>query len=302
MKILLIGSTGQLGREIIKNSPKDINLLTPSRFEFDLTNTNACYEYILHLSPDWIINSGAFTNVDKAEKEQEVAYKINTLGPQILAKALSISGGKLLHISTDYVFNGKQNYPYKTNQKPSPINTYGLSKAKGEEYIKNYLSNNNNQANILRTSWLVGPNGNNFALKIMQLLNNQEEIKVICDQVSSPTTTSSLADAIWKIINKNMEYSKKNKVFPTINHFSNDGIASWYDLAVTIKEIGLKSGLINKAGEIKPIKSNEYSSKTLRPNYSVLDTSNTKKIIGLKNSHWRNELLKCFNNLSSINN
>tara|TARA_B100001989_G_scaffold64567_1_gene43639 strand:+ start:2027 stop:2944 length:918 start_codon:yes stop_codon:yes gene_type:complete len=299
MKILLIGSTGQLGREIIKSSPNDICLITPSKFEFDLKNTKECYEYILNLSPDWIINSGAFTNVEKAEIEEELAYKINALGPQILAKALSKSGGKLLQISTDYVFNGKQNYPYKTDQKVSPINTYGISKAKGEEYIKQYLPSNN-QSNILRTSWLVGPDGNNFALKIMQLLNDRDEIKVICDQISSPTTTLSLADAIWKTIDKNEEYSRKNKLFPSINHFCNDGVASWYDFAETIREIGLKAGLITKAGEIKPIKSNEYPSNTQRPKYSVLDTYNTKKIIGLKNSHWRNELYRCFNNSSSI--
>ena len=299
MKILLIGSSGQLGREIIKSSPNDINLITPSRLQFDLNKTNECYEYILNLSPDWIINSGAFTNVDKAETEKELAYKINALGPQILAKALSISGGKLLQISTDYVFNGQQNYPYKTDQKVSPINTYGISKAKGEEYIKQYLPGNN-QSNILRTSWLVGPNGNNFALKIMQLLNDRDEIKVICDQISSPTTTLSLADAIWNIIKKNEEYSRKNKFFPIVNHFCNDGVASWYDFAVAIREIGLKTGLIIKAGEIKPIKSKEYPSKTQRPKYSVLDTFNTKKIIGLENSHWRNELFKCFNNSSSI--
>ena len=299
MKILLIGSAGQLGREIIKSSPNDICLITPSRFEFDLKNTKECYEYILNLSPDWIINSGAFTNVEKAEIEEELAYKVNALGPQILAKALSKSGGKLLQISTDYVFNGKQNYPYKTDQKVSPINKYGMSKAKGEEYIKQYLPGNN-QSNILRTSWLVGPNGNNFALKIMQLLNNKDEIKVICDQISSPTTTLSLADAIWNTIKKNEEYSRRNKFFPTISHFCNDGVASWYDFAVSIREIGLKTGLIKKAGEIKPIQSNEYPSKTQRPKYSVLDTFKTKKIIGLKNSHWRNELLKCFQNSSSI--
>ena len=205
MKILLIGSTGQLGREIIKSSPKNISLITPSRIDFDLTNANECYEYILNLSPDWIINSGAYTNVEEAETEQDIAFKINALGPQILAKALSISGGKLLQISTDYVFSGKQNYPYATNQRVSPINTYGISKAEGEEYIKQYLPDNN-QSNILRTSWLVGPNGNNFAIKIMQLLNNRDEIKVICDQISSPTTTLSLADAIWNTIKKNDGY------------------------------------------------------------------------------------------------
>ena len=299
MKILLIGSNGQLGREIIKSFPKDINLITPSRLKFDLAETKECYEYILNLSPDWIINSGAFTNVEKAEKEQELAYKINALGPEMLAKALSISGGKLLHISTDYVFNGEQNYPYTTDQTVSPINKYGFSKAKGEEYIKRYLPDNN-QLNILRTSWLVSPHGNNFAKKIMQLLNDRDEIKVICDQISSPTTTLSLADAIWKIIKRNKEYSIKKKPFPQINHFANDGVASWYDLAVEIREIGLKTGLITRASEIKPIKSNEYPSKTLRPKYSVLDTHITKKIIGLENSHWRNELLKCFNNKSSL--
>ncbi len=299
MKILLIGSNGQLGREIIKSSPNNIFLITPSRLEFDLNNTNECYEYILNLSPDWIINSGAFTNVEKAEIEEEVAYKINALGPQILAKALSKSGGKLLQISTDYVFNGQQNYPYKTDQKVSPINKYGFSKAKGEEYIQQYLPGNN-QLNIIRTSWLVGPHGNNFALKIMRLLNDRDEIKVICDQISSPTTTMSLADAIWNSIKKNEEYSRKNKFFPVISHFCNDGVASWYDFAVTIREIGLKNGLIKKSGEIIPIKSNEYPSMTKRPKYSVLDNDNTKKIIGLKNSHWRNELLKCFNNSSSI--
>lgn len=299
MKILLIGSNGQLGREIIKSSPRNINLITPSRLQFDLAETKECYEYILNLSPDWIINSGAFTNVEKAEKEQELAYKINALGPEMLAKALSISGGKLLHISTDYVFNGEQNYPYKTDQTVSPINNYGFSKAKGEEYIKKYLPDNN-QLNILRTSWLVSPYGNNFALKIMQLLNDRDEIKVICDQISSPTTTLSLADAVWKIIHRNKEYSIKNKFFPQIYHFANDGVASWYDFAVEIREIGLKTGLITRESKIKPIKSNEYPSKTLRPKYSVLDTHNTKKIIGLENSHWRNELLKCFNNTSSI--
>ena len=287
MKILLIGSNGQLGREIIRSSPKDINLIKPTRSEFDLTKTNACYEYILNLSPDWIINSGAFTNVENAETNQEIAYQVNALGPQILAKALSKTGGKLLHISTDYVFSGEQNYPYSTNQTVSPINTYGLTKAKGEEYIKRYLINRN-QSNILRTSWLVSPYGNNFALKIIQLLNDQDEIRVISDQISSPTTTLSLADAIWRILKRNEEYCNKNKFFPPINHFSNDGVASWYDFAVIIREIALKTGLITKAGEIIPIKSNEYNSKTIRPKYSVLDTCETKKIIGLKNSHWRN--------------
>ena len=298
MKLLLIGSTGQLGREIIKNSPKDINLFTPSRLEFDLIKTKRCYEYILDLSPEWIINCGAYTNVEKAESEKEIAFKINAIGPQVLAKALCKSGGKLLHISTDYVFSGEQNFPYKTDQLLSPINAYGISKAKGEEYIKQLLPNNN-QLNILRTSWLIGPNGKNFATKILQLLEERDEVKVIYDQVSSPTTTLSLSEAIWATIKKNNQYSDNNKIFPVISHFSNDGVASWYDLAVIIREIGLKHGLINKPAHIKPIKTEEFQSSTQRPNYSVLDTQNTKKIMNLENLHWKNELFRSFENFYS---
>ncbi len=295
MKVLLIGSTGQLGREIIKSSPKGIKIFTPSRLEFDLANNKQCYDYILNLSPDWIINSGAYTNVEKAEKNKEIAFQINALGPQNLAKALFKSGGKLLHISTDFVFNGKQNYPYRTDQICSPINAYGISKAKGEEYIKQLLPNNN-QSNILRTSWLIGPQGKNFATKILQLLEELDEVKVVCDQISSPTTTLSLAEAIWSMIKINDQYSLKNKIFPQINHFSNDGVASWYDLAVIIKEIGLNNGIIRNPAQIKPIKSSEFPSTTQRPNYSVLDTQNTKKIMNLENFHWKNELLRSFEN------
>ena len=130
MKILLIGSSGQLGSQIIKSAPKNINLLTPSRIELNLSKEEECYEYVINSSPDWIINCGAYTNVDQAEEDQEAAYKINALGPKALAKALSITGGKLLHVSTDYVFGGDQNSPYKTSQIISPINFYGTSKGK----------------------------------------------------------------------------------------------------------------------------------------------------------------------------
>ena len=298
MKVLLIGSTGQLGREIINSSPKEINLFTPSRIEFDLQKTQRCYEYILNLSPDWIINSGAYTNVERAETDNEIAFKVNAIGPQTLAKALNKTGGKLLHISTDYVFSGKQNFPYRTDQDTSPINSYGISKATGEKYIKNLLPNNN-QLNILRTSWLIGPHGENFATKILRLLKERDVVNVIYDQISSPTTTLSLSEAIWAMIKTNNQYSLNNKIFPKISHFSNDGVASWYDLAEIIREIGLKNGLINKPAQIKPIKSSEFQSTTERPNYSVLDTQNTKKIINLENLHWKNELSRSFENFYS---
>lgn len=297
MKILLIGSSGQLGSQIIKSAPKNINLLTPSRIELNLSKEEECYEYVINSSPDWVINCGAYTNVDQAEEDQEIAYKINALGPKALAKALSITGGKLLHVSTDYVFSGNQNSPYKTNQIISPINFYGTSKGKGEEFIQNIL-NKNNQLCILRTSWLMGANGKNFITKMIKLFNERKEIKVVYDQISSPTTTSSLANAIWKTIKINFEYTKINKSIPSLNHFSNDGVASWYDVAVSIGEIVEKIGLIKKVPIIVPVESNEFPTIATRPKYSVLESKETKKIIGLKNSHWRIELFKELSNYS----
>tara|TARA_B100000212_G_C27365717_1_gene530244 strand:- start:517 stop:1422 length:906 start_codon:yes stop_codon:yes gene_type:complete len=293
MKILLIGSNGQLGREIIKRCPNNIDLITPTSTELDLIKSKTCHEFILDMSPDWIINSGAYTNVEKAELDKETAFKVNALGPKSLAKALALTNGKLLHISTDYVFSGKQNFPYKIDQNTCPINSYGISKAKGEEYIQKLMPENN-QLCILRTSWLISPNGNNFATKMLKLLNSLDEIKVVYDQISSPTTTLSLANAIWEIIKKNEEYSLNKKIFPKINHFSNDGVASWYDLAVTIRELGIKHGFIKRKAKIIPIESHEYHTNALRPKYSVLDSIQTKTIINTDMIHWRYELIKAF--------
>ena len=293
MKIILIGASGQLGRDLIKNPSKDIKLITPSKGQLDLSNPKECYKYILKNSPDWIINCGAYTNVDKAENYQELTQKVNSKGPESIAKAISKIGGKFLQISTDYVFDGNQNSPYKVDQKLSPINCYGISKANCEINLQNLLLENN-QLCIIRTSWLMSPYGNNFATKMLELLNEREEIKVIYDQISSPTTTSSLAKVIWEIINCNNEYTKKGALFPKILHFSNCGIASWYDVAIAIKEIGTKKGLIKKNCSIFPIESKDYPTAAKRPHYSVLDSNETQKLINFRNMHWREALKKAF--------
>lgn len=301
MKILLIGSTGQLGREIIKSSPNDIDLITPLKSDFDLRNISECYEYIIDLSPDWVINSGAYTNVEKAETDKKNALIINSQGPQSIAKALSKTGGKLLQISTDYVFNGNQNTPYKVEKDISPINYYGFSKGRGEKLIQELLPDKN-QLCIVRTSWLISPYGNNFATKMMQLLEERKEIKVVYDQISSPTIASSLAKAIWKAIEKNNFFTLKNKRFPKINHFSNSGIASWYDVAVALGEIGTQKGLIRELGNLIPIESSEYKTNASRPKYSVLESNRTKKILNIKDLHWRKALFDAYENFNPIKN
>ena len=293
MKVILFGSTGQLGKDIIKTAPKYIELISPSRQELDLINPEECYKFTTFHNPDWVINSAAFTNVDKAEIEKDKAMKINALSPKFIAKGVEDTGGKLLHISTDYVFDGKQNFPYKTNQTIRPINFYGRSKAEGEQNIKKIIQKNNDLC-IIRTSWLMSSNGNNFATKILKLLSKRELIKVVYDQIGSPTTTLTLAKAIWDTIKTNISFSRENKIFPRVNHFCNDGVASWYDIATEIQEIGLNSGLLNSKSKIIPIATKDFPTPASRPKYSVLDSIETKKLIKSESIHWRNAIQKAF--------
>ena len=293
MKILLVGSSGQLGKSIIQTTPQNVKLLIPTKMEFNLRNGIECYKYIISNKPDWVINSGAYTNVDKAEEEENLAYAINSEGPEFIAKAIRGIGGKLLQISTDYVFNGEQNTPYLPNQSLSPINIYGKTKAKAERLLTDILVEEN-QLSILRTSWLISKRGKNFATKIIQLNTEKEELNVVCDQVGSPTCSKSLANAIWKLIEVNAQYSDMGKKFPKISQFTDNGIASWYDVAVAVSEIAFKKGLIKKMALIKPIVSSQYPTKAIRPAYSVLESKLTKKILKLKKLNWRDALIEEF--------
>lgn len=289
MKVILIGSTGQLGRDIISNSPKNIQLIKPKKSELDLSDPENCYKYIISQKANWIINSGAFTNVDEAENNKELAFKINAYGPQSIANAILKVGGKLLQISTDYVFSGTQNTPYETNQKVSPNNIYGKSKAIGENLLLQTLSSFN-QITILRTSWLMSPHGKNFATKMLELHSKKENINVVYDQIGSPTMTSTLSQTIWGIIKKNEEYTLQKKSFPKINHFADNGIASWYDVAIAIGEIGIKLGLIKKAAHVTPIRSYQYPTPSARPSYSVLETNETKELLQINGIYWKDSL------------
>ena len=285
MKILLTGANGQLGRSLSLLKPKDVNLISPSRNELDLTDNKRCFEIVKNLRPDWIINAAAYTNVDKAEEEKEIAFKINAEAPKSFAQAIEIYGGKLMQISTDFVFGGYQNIPYLISQKTDPINTYGETKACGEIYIKNVLNKKNNFL-ILRTSWLMSDLGPNFALKIINLLRNKKELEVVNDQIGAPTTTYSLADIIWKIIFFSPKNRDKNAI-PNVLHWSDSGIATWYDVAVLIEETSRKLRLIEKTNYIRPIQSSMFKSKAERPAYSVLDSSETHSLLDVPYVHWK---------------
>ena len=293
MKVFLTGCDGQLGSSINKCKPKkiageDFEFIPLTKSEFNLENIDEFKKLIFRNQPDWIINTAAFTNVDLAEKNKNNAIKINSDAPRAISSALSKYGGNLLHISTDFVFNGLSSTPYKVDAERKPLNSYGISKAAGEKAIEEILVPKK-LGNIIRTSWLIGSTGKNFARTIIKLLNERSEISVVADQIGSPTSTSSLAEACWKIIIFNCQ----GKKLPSHYHFSNSGVASWYDLAVAIGQIGKELGLIKPSRfRIIPIQSVDFPTPANRPSYSVLDCFDTLKVLELSPLYWREELYK----------
>jgi len=299
MKIFLIGAGGQLGREVIETCPTRINeklfeFIPLDKNIFDLEDIDSCKNLVRNENPDWIINCAAFTKVDEAETQKNKAYLINGYAPKVLSKELSNLSGKFIQISTDFVFSGKQNYPYKIDQLTEPVNEYGKTKEIGEKAVLENLGFTN-KGFVIRTSWLVSSVGSNFVLTMLRLLNEKSEINVVSDQIGCITSTNTLSKAIWKLI----DIREKKITLPTIFHVSDNGIASWYDIAMEIYEIGSKLDLIKNNVRINPIKSKDYICKARRPAYSLLDCENSKNILGLEKIHWK-ESIK--NILLEINN
>ena len=288
MKVLITGSNGQLGNKLIALKPFEFKLIATTKKTLDLSDEKKCFDFVLKYKPDWVINCGAYTNVDKAEIEYDIAYKINALAPLAFAKALLITGGKLLQISTDYVFDGKESQPYSVDHDKNPINSYGKSKSIGEDLIKNILVSKN-QAIILRTSWIMGTYGKNFLTKVKKLISERDELNVVSDQIGCPTFTKSLANLCWKIIMNEKLIFSQNMDLP-IFHFSESGSASWYDIAVAIKEICKEFDLLKNYAIIKPVSYEEFNKNTLRPNFSVLDNSKIINLLQIPQLYWREAL------------
>ena len=285
MKILVTGASGQLGKSIISQKPKHHQILSPKRNELDLSDILSCKKYIEFNKPDFIINCGAYTNVDLAEKEKELCYAINTSAPITFAKILKNYGGNLLQISTDYVFDGKKNFAYKENDKRNPISQYGYSKAKAEELLEEILEPRN-QLIILRTSWLVGPTGKNFLIKILNLHKTKKELFVVSDQIGNMSSTLDVAKICWEIIGKWNYISKHN----FINHWTCSGISSWYDIAINIGEIAQKYKILDSPAIVNPIRTENYSTLAKRPLFSLLDCENTSNTLNIMRKYWKNEL------------
>ncbi len=292
MKILITGKNGQLGLTLNQEKPSDLDVFSISRHDLDLCNLQACQNFIEKNRPDWLINTAAYTAVDNAEDDRNNAFLVNSKATEIFARSLSLYGGRFLHVSTDFVFNGKKNTPYLPYDEVDPINVYGSSKALGE---KNCLRYSNTI--VLRTSWVYSPFKKNFLLTMLRLHKekalNDEPLKVVVDQIGCPTSTHSLSKICWSIVRKNDSYLNQSRIF----HWSQSGIATWYDFAVAIGQIGVEIGLLKKAATVIPIMTSEYSTPAQRPKYSVLDCTSTIDYLDFRPLHWREELINIMTKL-----
>ena len=289
MKVLLTGAAGQLGQALIASRPEGVELIATSRsggdglIALDLADPQACSAAVEQHRPDWVLNGGAYTAVDKAESEPELAQAVNAGAPRAFAEALSRTGGSLLQLSTDFVFNGRQGSPYRPDQQRDPLGVYGATKAAGEEAVEQVLGGSG-RAVILRTSWVMGPVGRNFALTMLRLHREREQISVVADQVGCPTSTLTLAQACWHAIDR---ASVQPGALGLMHHWSDAGAASWYDVAVAIGELGQELGLLERAAQVAPITTADYPTPAQRPSYSLLDCTATRRAIDLEPLHWR---------------
>jgi dTDP-4-dehydrorhamnose reductase len=282
MKVLVIGSKGQLGSEIqrIAQNYSGYDFLFHDIDTLNLANKNAVKDFFDHYSLDYVINCAAYTAVDKAENDQEAAFLINHQAVANLSQLCKEHDCRLVQVSTDYVFDGKNWKPYTEKDIPNPVTIYGKSKLEGEKELIN-----NDAGIIVRTSWLYSVYGNNFVKTILKLAKERDQLNVVADQVGSPTNAKDLAHAILQIIEKNPELSTD------IIHCSNEGVCSWYDFASEI--ISLSSFKC----KINPIETKDYPTPAQRPFYSVLSKTKMKQKFNVKTHYWKKSLENSFDEI-----
>lgn len=279
MVILVTGGNGQLASAIKKASEnqKENTFVFADSNVLDITNPQNCDSVFNDLKPDFCINTAAYTAVDKAETETELASKVNVLGVKNLAESCKVYNTTLIHISTDFVFDGEKNFPYTENDTPNPKSVYGKTKLEGEEELEAILE----KYYIIRTSWVYSEFGNNFYKTMLRLASERDSLNVVNDQIGTPTNANCLAQAIIELI---VSEAKSSNPKYGVYHFSNEGSCSWYDFAQKIFELN------NIQIDLNPIPTTAYPTPAIRPKYSVLDKTKIKKNFGIKIKSWQEAL------------
>lgn len=285
MKILVTGANGQLGRELRNVLESEIpgQSIYTDVAELDLTDSKAVDLFFKQNEISHVVNCAAYTAVDRAEEEKLECASININAVKNLAIAADSVGAKIIHISTDYVFDGTAHRPYKESDKVNPISEYGTTKRKGETALLALAP----ESIIIRTSWLYSPYGNNFVKTMMRLGAEHTEIKVVCDQIGSPTYALDLARAIYRVL---LSHQWVEGIF----HYSNEGVCSWYDFAKAIHRV---AGI--KGCNVCPIPTEEYPTAASRPFFSVLDKSRIKATYGADVPYWEDSLIDCINRIKN---
>ncbi len=278
-KVLLTGGSGQAGSQIIRCIPSWAEVIAPGRQDLDLSDPAAIARLVNELRPDAIINAAAFAAVDKAEAMPELARAINARAAGLLAQAASQVGARLVHISTDYVFDGRNCVPYLPTDVARPLSVYGSTKLEGELAIRASLPGEDYL--ILRTAWVHTPGHSNFVTAILRRLQDQAALGVVSDQIGTPTAAQDLAVAIWNAVGNDAS---------GLVHFTNSGVASWFDFAVAIQRLAKSSGRVSNLCEISPISTAQYPTPARRPQFSVLDKTSGWAALDMTPVHWMDAL------------
>lgn len=280
--VLISGVKGQLGQKVREAMLKhrDLNVIGVDLDEMDIVSRREVEAKLQEIQPEVLINCSAYTNVDQAENEKEMALKVNQRGPQVLAEKCKLFGTLLIHVSTDYVFSGESFRPYNENDPTRPVNFYGETKALGEEAIQQIYNN----SIILRTAWLYSEHGKNFVKTMLRLGSERKKLGVIDDQVGTPTYAGDLANAIEVIT---LHFLEGEDFARGIYHFANEGVCSWFDFALKIQQMAGNSVMVN------PIPTADYPTPAKRPHYSVLDKRKIKNQFHITIPHWEQSLKKC---------
>lgn len=277
MRVLIVGGSGQIGGAALEAAPVQHEVTSKTHAELDINDEHAVDQVLIEARPDWILNAAAYTAVDLAEEESERARAVNDVAVGVLARAVSRHGGRLLHLSTDFVFDGDANRAYLPDDEAHPLSVYGATKLAGERRAS---SGGNNI--VLRTAWIYASVGRNFVLTMLRLMREREEVRVVADQIGTPTWASSVAQAIWGLIDAAAPGG--------IYHWTDLGVASWYDFAVAIQDEALLMGLLPRAVPVVPIGTSQYRTRAIRPVFSVLNTAATRALVTAPARHWRHNL------------
>jgi dTDP-4-dehydrorhamnose reductase len=287
-KVIVTGAGGQLGRELQRSVPEGWECAALSRSQLDIGDEHQVHSVIGNSAPALVINAAAYTAVDLAESEPDEARRINADGVAYLASACTDCGARLIHFSTDFVFDGSSSTPYNPGSPTSPLGEYGRSKLAGERAAQAACPS----ALVLRTAWVYSSFGGNFVKTMLRLMSEREEIAVVADQVGTPTWARGLAQALWQFAAR--------PDLAGVYHWTDAGVCSWYDFAVAIAEESRAIGLLASLPRVRPISGSDYPTPAARPAFSVLDKNQSWAALGVEGVHWRDQLRAMLQELKEL--